>query len=108
MPGKLGLWYTRKLFNNVLQSLKASHPQLVTVVCGCHEGHADKVRQMQHQQISYKDRGQVNPELCKVHNLVLALLKVSKLTKSTLLQQVIMSFQLDFIFSMRGIYLDLY
>lgn len=56
MPGELGLWNRRKLFNNVLQSLKASHPQLVTVVCGCHEGHADKVRQMQHQQISCKDR----------------------------------------------------
>lgn len=66
MPGELGLWYRRKLFNNVLQSLKASHPQLVTVVCGGHEGHADKVRQMQHQQISYKGReGRSNPGCVK-------------------------------------------
>lgn len=67
MPGELGLWYRRKLFDNVLQSLKASHPQLVTVVCGCHEGHADKVRQMQHQQISYKSReGRSNPGCVRI------------------------------------------
>lgn len=52
MPGELRLWYRCKLFNNVLQSLQASHSQLVTVVCGCHEGHANEVRQMKHQQIS--------------------------------------------------------
>lgn len=56
MPRELGLWYRCKLFNDVLQSLQAGHPQLVTVVCGCHEGHADEVRQMQHQQISWMDR----------------------------------------------------
>lgn len=56
VPRELRLWYRCKFFNDVLQSLQASHPKLVTVVCGCHEGHADEVRQVQHQQISWMDR----------------------------------------------------
>lgn len=44
VPRELGLWYGRKLFNDVFQGLQASHPQLVAVVCGCHESHADEVR----------------------------------------------------------------
>lgn len=53
VPWELRLWYGCKLFNNVGQGLQTSHPQLVTVVCGCHEGHTDKVWQMEHQQISW-------------------------------------------------------
>lgn len=56
MPWELRLWYRRKLFNDVLQGLQASHPKLVTVVCGRHEGHADEVRQMEHQQIPWTER----------------------------------------------------
>lgn len=51
MPWELWLWYGGKLFNDVLQGLQAGHPQLVTVVCGRHEGHTDEVRQMEHQLI---------------------------------------------------------
>lgn len=56
MPRKLRLWHRCKLFNDVLQSLQAGHPQLVTVVCGSHEGHADEIRQMQNQQLSWTNR----------------------------------------------------
>ncbi len=55
MSWELRLWYGCKLFNDVLQGLQAGHPQLVTVVCGRHEGHADEVRQVEHQQISWID-----------------------------------------------------
>lgn len=57
MPWEFRLWYRCKLFNDVLQGLQASHPQLVTVVCCRHEGHADEVRQMEHQQISWMGGG---------------------------------------------------
>lgn len=55
MPRELGLWHRGKLLNDVLQGLQASHPQLITVVCGCHESHADQVRQMEHQQVTWTD-----------------------------------------------------
>ncbi|KAF3842289.1 hypothetical protein F7725_024240 [Dissostichus mawsoni] len=56
MAWELGLWYGGKLFNDVLQGLQAGHPQLVAVVCGRHEGHADEVRQMEHQLISWIEK----------------------------------------------------
>lgn len=62
---ELRLRYRRKLFNDVLQGLQAGHPQLVTVVCGRHEGHADEVRQMEHQLISWIERdGRKNHKDC--------------------------------------------
>lgn len=54
---ELGLRYGRKLFNDVLQGLQPRHPQLVTVVCGRHEGHADEVGQVEHQLIAWMDKG---------------------------------------------------
>lgn len=52
---ELRFWYCCKLFNDVFQGLQTGHPQLVTVVCGCHEGHTDEVGQMEHQQIPWMD-----------------------------------------------------
>lgn len=49
MSGELGLWYRSKLLDDVFQSLQARHPQLVAVVSGRHEGHADQVGQVEHQ-----------------------------------------------------------
>lgn len=48
---KLGLGHRRKLLDDVLEGLEAGHAQLVAVVGGRHEGHADQVREVEDQEV---------------------------------------------------------
>ena len=55
VSGKLGLRHAGELADDEQEGLQASQPELLTVVCGRHEGHADQVCQVQHQEVCQRE-----------------------------------------------------